>query len=166
MSSHRSPSLPCSILRPLRKPTKYAFAPKVYLHLLPSPLRQLILHPQILPHIPLMQHHICPRIQILTDLGRLRRDTKPERNVSHGKHNHTCILRDPLRHSPQARFDNIVAVEEAHLTLGLDPDFVGGVLGEVVEEGDADVEFLGLREGRGGSEGGREGEKEGSGLEL
>lgn len=46
LSSHRSPSFPCSILRPLRKPTKYAFAPKVYLHsLLPSPLRQLILHP-------------------------------------------------------------------------------------------------------------------------
>lgn len=56
------------------------------------------------------------------------------------------MLRAVLRPTSNVRLDDVAAVQEGHLAVGLDPDLVTGMLGEDWEGGDVQAEFEGLGE--------------------
>ena len=56
------------------------------------------------------------------------------------------MLRAVLGPAPDVGLDDVAAVKEGHLAVGLDPNLVAGVLGEDWEGGDVEAEFEGLGE--------------------
>lgn len=56
------------------------------------------------------------------------------------------MLRAVIAPAANVRLDNVAAVQERHLAVGLDPDLVARVLGEDGQRGDVETEFAGLCE--------------------
>lgn len=69
-------------------------------------------------------------------------ETEAHGHVGHIVNDDAGALGRILRDAAQAGLEHVVAVEEAHLGRGLDPDLVARVAGDVVEGGDVEVEVL------------------------
>lgn len=81
-------------------------------------------------------------------------------SVVHAVNHHALVLRAVLTPATNMCLENIAAVEERHLAVGLDPDLVAGVGRDGVEGGDVQAEFAGLGEL---ANAGAEGEEVGAG---
>mmetsp|Transcript_48476 Transcript_48476/g.89910 ORF Transcript_48476/g.89910 Transcript_48476/m.89910 type:complete len:223 (-) Transcript_48476:176-844(-) len=107
----------------------------------------LVLRPsQVLPDVGLVQHHVRARIQLSTRVRALRRHAEPQRHVRHAQYHHSRVPRRPLRNARHPVLGDVVAVQERHFRIGLDPHLVLRVLRQVIQRGDSQSKLAGLGE--------------------
>lgn len=76
----------------------------------------------------LVEHDNTSRVDLPRINRAPRRDSKAQRNVVHRINDDALVLGDVFRSLADVRFDDVVAVEEGHLAVRLDPDlrWLGG----------------------------------------
>ena len=87
-----------------------------------------------------MQNNNPVGIQLPTIQRGLGGDTETQRHVGHGEDDNPVTGSDVFGEFPESALQDMVAVQEGHLGLGLEPDLVLGVGGEQVEGLDGEVE--------------------------
>lgn len=102
--------------------------------------------PHIFPNVCLMKYHNRHGVYFSAVLCRLCCHPKTQRDVSHGIHHHSLILRSIFCDSSQARLQHMVPIQERLLCSRLDPHFILGIGSEVIQRGDVQPELAGLRE--------------------
>ena len=106
--------------------------------------KQRILISQKLSTIRLPKRRNTRRIQPARLRRASRRNAKAQRCIVHAVHHDALVLGTVFAPAPDMRFHDVAAVEEGHLAVGFDPDFVAGVLGEDGQGGDVQAEFEGF----------------------
>lgn len=101
---------------------------------------------QILANVCLTEDDDFRRVDDAALGGGTSSDAKADGEVVEGEDDHALVLRGVLGDPGEAGLEDVVAVEEAELLRGLDPDLVLGVRSHEVQEGDLDVELLRVRE--------------------
>ena len=110
-------------------------------------LKHIVLHTaKVFTNISLVQNHIPGRFQFSAGIGSLRRHAKTKRNIRHIVHDDPGILWRRFCYPRHARFQDVVAIQEGHFRVGLQPDLVLGVLREVVQSCDVQAELATLGE--------------------
>ena len=108
-------------------------------------LEHIILHAsEVFANIRLMQYHIPGGFQFSAGIGRLRRHAETKRNIGHIVHDDSSILWRRFRYPRHARFEDVVAIQEGHFRVGLQPHLVLGILREVVQGCDVQTELAAL----------------------
>lgn len=107
---------------------------------------QLAFFSQILANVSLTEDDDFRRVDDAALGGGTSSDAKADGEVVEGEDDHALVLRGVLGDPGEAGLEDVVAVEEAELLRGLDPDLVLGVGSHKVQEGDLDVELLRVRE--------------------
>eukprot|EP00968_Pinguiococcus_pyrenoidosus_P015428 scaffold1426_cov263-Pinguiococcus_pyrenoidosus.AAC.1 len=96
----------------------------------------------ILAHVALVQHHVRRRIHVLRELCSLCSNPESQRKVAETIDDYSRVLRNALADAREAGLHDVVAVEEAHLHVGLEPDLVQCILVQVLHAGDGEVEVV------------------------
>mmetsp|Transcript_19902 Transcript_19902/g.50288 ORF Transcript_19902/g.50288 Transcript_19902/m.50288 type:complete len:492 (+) Transcript_19902:577-2052(+) len=109
-------------------------------------LVHLLLGAQVLANVALVEHHERCGLDRSAGRGGLRSEAEAERDAVHVQHHHAGVLRRVLRYPAKTDLGDVVAVQERHLRVGLDPHLVLGVLGQKVEAVDGEVELARLGE--------------------
>ncbi|KAI3482129.1 hypothetical protein L1887_55260 [Cichorium endivia] len=107
-------------------------------------LEERIFVSEILSHIGLVKDNDAGGILLSCIDGAPGGDAKAERGVAHAEHHDARMFRSVVGDPSEMRLDDVVAVEEGQLAVGLDPHLVLCVLREVVERGDVQTELARL----------------------
>lgn len=108
--------------------------------------KQIRLVAQVLPTVGLAEAHDAGGVEAPGLCGAPGGDAEAEGHVVHVVDDDALVLGAVLGPAADVGLDDVAAVEEGHLAVGLDPDLVAGVLGEDGEGGDVQAELARLCE--------------------
>lgn len=100
----------------------------------------------IFPNVCLMKYHNRHGVYFPAVLCRLCCHPKTQRDVCHGVHHHSLVLRSIFSDSTQSRFQHMIPIQEGLLCSRLNPHFVLSIGCEVIQSCDVQPEFVGLSE--------------------
>lgn len=113
-------------------------------HRLSARRKQIVLIPQVLAAVGLPKRHDARRVQTPRLARAAGGDAEAQGRVVHAVHDDALVLRAVVGPPPHVRLDDVAAVQEGHLAVGLDPDLVPGVFGQDGQRGDVQPELARL----------------------
>lgn len=108
--------------------------------------KESVLITEVLTHITLSKSDNGSGLRSPRLNRRLGSDTKTKGMIIHGVNNNTGMLWHIFAHATHMGLENVVTIQEGHLTILLDPDLKLGVLCQQLKGGDVQTELAGLGE--------------------
>lgn len=109
-------------------------------------LSQCLFMPHIFPNVCLMKYHNRHGVYFPAVLCGLCCHPKTQRDVCHGVHHHSLVLRSIFSDSAQSRFQHVVPIQEGLLGSRFYPHFILGIGCKVIQSCDVQPELVSLRE--------------------